>query len=243
MSTHPHWDYIDYPLPKDHTAPYVAKKEPSNPALRGLPIWLAAKILPKIPGLSGIFYKNAGWPGITKLSTMGDMDARYSPVVIPTGDKTTELKLPYTDPAKLSGKPVVADAKFYSVLDFHEAYKSGKTTPSAVVETLLPLIRRDIAEPSKYSRAWVDVSVDLVREAALASTERWKAGQPLGVLDGVPVGVKDEMDVKGYYKKNVGTVNNYTNPLDETSWCVALWEKEGAVLLGKLNMHGTSLES
>jgi hypothetical protein len=236
---HPNWDYTDYPLPKDHTTPYVAKKEPANPALRNLPLKIASAVLPHVPGLPGVFYKNAGWPTITKLGAIGDVDARYSPLVIPTGAQETQLAGAYTDPMLYANVTEHSEkSAFYSVHDFHQAYKNGKTTPSAVVEALLPLIRRDIATPSKYSRAWVDINFELVRAAAEASTERWKAGKPLGILDGVPVGVKDEMDVKGYYKKNLGTTNNYTNALDETSWCVALWEKEGAVLLGKMNMHG-----
>lgn len=114
--------------------------------------------------------------------------------------------------------------QFYSVLDFYDAYMFRRTTPSELVEKLLPFIRRDVEKRSKHSIAWLDTNVALVRAAAEASSERWKAGRPLGVLDGVPIGVKDEVDVKGYFKKCMGSKLDFANPLDETSWCVAKWE-------------------
>jgi Asp-tRNA(Asn)/Glu-tRNA(Gln) amidotransferase A subunit family amidase len=58
-----------------------------------------------------------------------------------------------------------------------------------------------VPKPTVYSKAWLDLNLVLIKGAAAASTERWKQGKALGVLDGVPVGVKDEVDLKGYYKK------------------------------------------
>src|SRR6478735_963390 len=90
-----------------------------------------------------------------------------------------------------------SNARYYSASDYHEMYKSGKATPLQVAEALLPLI----SKPSgKYADGWADNhgKDDLVLEAAKASTERWAAGKPLGVLDGVPIGVKDDTDVKGF---------------------------------------------
>lgn len=62
----------------------------------------------------------------------------------------------------------------------------------------MPLIRRDVEGRSVHSTAWVDSKVQIVREAAEASTRRWRDGRQLGVLDGVPFGVKDDVNVKGY---------------------------------------------
>src|SRR6185436_16237802 len=52
------------------------------------------------------------------------------------------------------------------------AYRSGARDPSAVVERALAHAR--------------------------ASSERFRRGTPLGALDGVPIVVKEEMDVAGY---------------------------------------------
>ena len=74
-------------------------------------------------------------------------------------------------------------------------------------------------------------------KVAEASTIRYKKQQPLGILDGVPFGVKDDLEVKGY-KRYIGSSHDYTEGgAKETSWCAKKLEEEGAILVGKLNMH------
>jgi Asp-tRNA(Asn)/Glu-tRNA(Gln) amidotransferase A subunit family amidase len=127
--------------------------------------------------------------------------------------------------------------RFHTIEDIHNAYKSGSLTPTQVVEALLPMIRRDVAQRGPHSTSFTESKVDLVMQAAEASTRRWKTGKPLGILDGIPFAVKDDLDVKGY-KRHVGTGHDYTEGREvETSWCVKKIEQEGAVLIGKLNMH------
>jgi Asp-tRNA(Asn)/Glu-tRNA(Gln) amidotransferase A subunit family amidase len=146
------------------------------------------------------------------------------------GSYTSATSLPRAPPN--DGRP-----RFYTIADFHDAYKSGAVTPTDIVDALLPLIRRDIAQRGPHSTAFTESKVELVRQAAETSTKRWKAGKPLGILDGVPFAVKDDLDVTGY-KRHCGTSHDYTEgrPV-ETSWCVRKVEEEGAVLIGKLNMH------
>lgn len=111
------------------------------------------------------------------------------------------------------------------------------TTPTNVVKTLLPFILRDATPTSPHATAFTETRLELVKQAAAASTRRWQAGKPLGVLDGVPFTVKDDLDVRGY-KTHIGTSRDYTEGAEvETSWCVKKVEDEGAVLIGKTNMH------
>ena len=118
---------------------------------------------------------------------------------LPHASDEAPVQTSYTDVANLRRPARGADAGgFRTVADFHDAYKSGKVTPSEVVEGILPLIRRDVEGRSAHSTAWVDSKVELVRKAAEASTKRWREGGALGVLDGVPFGVKDDVNVKGY---------------------------------------------
>ncbi len=108
-------------------------------------------------------------------------------------------------------QPKDLPGRFHSVADYHELYKSGKATPLQVIDALLPLIRRDVKEPSKYASAWIHIHPEEVLKAAKASTERWEAGKPLSILDGVPFGVKDDTDVKGYVS-TFGMKHNASEP-------------------------------
>lgn len=84
----------------------------------------------------------------------------------------------------------------WSVLDYHYAYVAGELTPTAVAKALLPLINRDVQKPHQHSTAYLQVREDLVLKAAGESTKRYAEGRFLSVLDGVPVAVKDEMDLR-----------------------------------------------
>jgi Asp-tRNA(Asn)/Glu-tRNA(Gln) amidotransferase A subunit family amidase len=131
---------------------------------------------------------------------------------------------------------------YYTVNDYHEMYKSGQATPLQVVEALLPLIKQGQEPQGLYENAWSDAdgSIELALEAAKASTERWAKGKPIGVLDGVPVGIKDDTDVKG--------LRNFTgmryipglptfDKKKESAWPVKKLQQAGAIVLGKNRMH------
>lgn len=130
----------------------------------------------------------------------------------------------------------------YTSADFHALYTSGQVTPTAVIESLLPLIQRDAQSPSEHSVAFLEVKRDLVLKAAEASTQRYKEGKPLSVLDGVPVAVKDEAEVRGY-KRTLASKLDFTGIGDESAWCVRKWEEAGALVIGKTTMHEIGLDT
>lgn len=75
------------------------------------------------------------------------------------------------------------------VMEFHSAYKSGRLTPAAVAERLIAAVAEsEAADPPL--RCLIAFDQEHLRRQAAASTERWVAGQPLSVLDGVPFAVK-----------------------------------------------------
>lgn len=125
---------------------------------------------------------------------------------------------------------------YYGVVDYHSAYRNGEYTPTAVAKAVLQLI----AHSDGHSTAFLQIREARVLEAAEASTRRYRDGAPLSVLDGVLVGVKDEVDLDGY-EKSLGSCHDFTRPGGGTSWCVKKWEEAGAVIIGKLNMHELGL--
>ncbi len=119
--------------------------------------------------------------------------------------------------------------------DFANAYRSGQTTPEEVAEKALAAITAsDGLNPPL--RAFLAPRREEVMAAARASSERWKKGRPFGLLDGVPVGIKDELDLAGY-PTTVGTRFLGTAAATEDAHAAGRLRAAGALLLGKTNMH------
>ncbi|KZP29681.1 amidase signature enzyme [Athelia psychrophila] len=234
--------FYNYPTPKYTEHPYQSPEDPKNPVVRGPALNYAASIISSVTAVQTYLWNNTGFNRLQGKPELDNVVPRYDPTVIPIEEEDA-ASAPLDTEACTNRVPSRDSAgRFYSVYDYHEAYKSHKLTPTAVVEALLPLIRRDVQSPSKHSIAWLETRVDLVQKAAEASTQRYKDGKPLGVLDGVPVAVKDEVDMKGY-KKTLGTKRDLTSKDDVTSFCVTKWEEAGAINLGKLTMHELGLDT
>ena len=122
-----------------------------------------------------------------------------------------------------------------NVSDYAQAYRQGKTTPTAVAERILKAIELS-EEGDEPFRFFIAQNRDDLLAQAEASSQRFKAGAPLGLFDGVPVGVKDELDQRGY-GTTVGTSFLGKDPVDHDATVVARLRNAGALMIGKLNMH------
>ncbi|MSP04738.1 MAG: amidase [Acetobacteraceae bacterium] len=86
--------------------------------------------------------------------------------------------------------------------------------------------------------AFIHVAADTARAAAQASDERRAAGRPLSALDGVPIAIKDNMDVFGMPTTN-GLGASWMPAADAP--VIRRLRDAGMVNLGKLNMHEAAL--
>jgi Asp-tRNA(Asn)/Glu-tRNA(Gln) amidotransferase A subunit family amidase len=124
---------------------------------------------------------------------------------------------------------------FATVFDYAKAYRDGKTTPEEVAQKLL-----DAIEASNLStpplRAVIAINREDVMKQAREATQRIKSGKPLSIFDGVPVAVKDEIDMLPY-PTTVGTSFLGKSPVKEDATVVARMRAAGALLIGKTNMH------
>lgn len=125
--------------------------------------------------------------------------------------------------------------RFPGIDDYHAAYRDGRVTPLDVAEAFLAQLAKSDREAPPL-RAFIAVRADDVLAQARASRERWRGGNPIGPFDGVPVGVKDEMDQAGY-PTTVGTSFLGRVPAAEDATPVARLRAAGAMLVGKTNMH------
>lgn len=146
-----------------------------------------------------------------------------------------EEKLYARRPDKLPGR-------YYTAADYHQLYKDGKLSPVDVVEALAPYVVRGDPKDAKreYQVAWTYGDIDAALAKAKECEARYRTGKPLGILDGVPVAVKDDCDVKGYRTcKGMPPQDGceFFNPVTKTAWPVQKLEEAGAVVVGKCAMH------
>ena len=95
-------------------------------------------------------------------------------------------------------------------------------------------------------RAFLQVTPELALEAARAVDERRAAGEPVGALAGVPVAVKDNMNLMGTRTTCASKMlEHYESPY--TATCVQRMLDAGCIPVGKTNMDefafGSSTES
>jgi aspartyl-tRNA(Asn)/glutamyl-tRNA(Gln) amidotransferase subunit A len=107
-------------------------------------------------------------------------------------------------------------------------YRRGELSPVAVVTDALARIER--FQPQ--INAFVVVDKDGALAAARAAQARWNKGEPQGLLDGVPVTIKDIIGVKGLPMRK-GSLTTSTAPETADAPAVARLREQGAVILGK----------
>ncbi|KFA47141.1 hypothetical protein S40293_09522 [Stachybotrys chartarum IBT 40293] len=229
--------FNDYPKPVQGPDTDYVSKPATNPVLRGYPLSLAATVVSSVPLLQRYYWNVAGFGTVKDLPVLDDLPTRFHPCVTPLGD--TQPMVPFTSD-HLKAKYTALAGRYYTISDYHELYKSGKATPLEVVEALLEITTR---RESQYADAWADSHGEDHRavEAARASTKRYAAGEPLGILDGVPFGVKDDLEVEGYIchlgVKYDSSVPEFFKKAEETVYAVRRLQEAGAIVLGKNRMH------
>ncbi|MDT0396811.1 amidase [Streptomyces edwardsiae] len=111
-----------------------------------------------------------------------------------------------------------------------DGYRRGEFGPVEVTRAALE--RAEAVQPEV--NAFVRLLADDALERAAASQERWRRGEPCGLLDGVPVTVKDILLLRGAPTlKGSRTIDPAAGRWDEDAPAVARLREHGAVFLGK----------
>ncbi len=171
--------------------------------------------------------------GINKLRTLTvDEPPTNFPLVTPESREAT----PAPDPEAIAQSYSPTKGYTYpSIRDYAEAYRSGRATPEDVARRVLAAIKDSDAQTPPL-RAFIAVKDEDVLAQARASAQRHKEGKPLSIFDGVPVAIKDEVDMVPY-PTTVGTSFLGQAPAQEDATVVARLRAAGALLIGKTNMH------
>lgn len=123
----------------------------------------------------------------------------------------------------------MTDLAALSATGMTAAFADGSLSP---VETLEAVEARAHASQPVLN-AFCRFDPEGALAAARASEARWKAGTPLGPLDGVPVSVKDMILTKGMATLKGSLTVDPAGPWDEDAPAVARLRAAGAVLFGK----------
>lgn len=116
--------------------------------------------------------------------------------------------------------------------EISHGYASGTLSPVEVIEGLLARI--DALEP-QY-RAFIQLDREEVLQAARDAHREIQAGRSLGPLHGVPVGIKDIIDIAGQRTSCHSKVMLDHVAAEDASVITAL-RASGAILFGKLALH------
>jgi len=115
-----------------------------------------------------------------------------------------------------------------SAADIVALYRSREISPVEVLAATLDRIDR----LDRIHNAFVIIDREGALNDARASEERWQRGEPNGLIDGLPVTVKDLIVVKGMPTRRGSHTTNPV-PSEEDGPPVARLRRQGAVFLGK----------
>ncbi|MCP5152597.1 MAG: amidase [Ectothiorhodospiraceae bacterium] len=132
----------------------------------------------------------------------------------------------------MSDRSHAYDPLTYRPLTFHDAvarFRDGTDTPRAYLERCLETV--EAREP--VVRAFAARNDEAARAAADASTARYRAGQPLSSIDGMPIGIKDLLETRDMPTQMGCEAYRGNFPRRDNAAVWAL-RQAGAVVLGKL---------
>lgn len=131
----------------------------------------------------------------------------------------------------MSNQTLKYDPRTYKGRTFHNArnaFANGTDTPIAYLERCLEVI----AEKEPQIKAFASLNEKSARDAAETSTKRWKEGNPLSAIDGMPVGIKDLLETKDM-PTEMGCAALKGNFPENDNAAVWALRQSGAVIFGK----------
>jgi aspartyl-tRNA(Asn)/glutamyl-tRNA(Gln) amidotransferase subunit A len=120
------------------------------------------------------------------------------------------------------------DIAWKTATELRSLYRRGALSPVETAQAALGRIRRY----NGALNAFMVIDADGAMAQARASEARWRAGQPLSPLDGVPVTIKDTVDLKGFPTR-AGSRTSPETPAVQDCPPAARLREAGCVILGK----------
>ncbi len=126
----------------------------------------------------------------------------------------------------------MTDLRALGIAELAEGYGRRRCDPVTVVDAYLAAIEAE----DDALRSFITVAGETAQKEANESRKRWEENRPLGMLDGVPIAIKDNIDVAGLPCTAGVAAFRERVPRQDAAVITSL-RQQGAVILGKLNMH------
>ena len=174
--------------------------------------------------------ENGGIPRLRKLKF--EEEPTFFPLVIPA----EHAEFPHATPQYQPGtQPERAPLPDRLIRDYAAAYRAGSLTPLQVAERVIEAVAAS-DQTSPPMHVFIASQAEDIRRQAAESTQRLQNGTARSILEGVPVAIKDEVDMLPY-PTTVGTKFLGKQPAPANSHVAARLRAAGALLVGKTNMH------
>ena len=123
------------------------------------------------------------------------------------------------------------DPEDFGITQLHSAYQSGALKPTNLVNSLLTRIEQ--REPTV--KGWVAIAPDAHQQAGKCD-QQLTSSEPYKPLFGIPIGVKDLVDVHGLPTR-CGSRQTSSDPAEMDATAISRLREAGAIILGKTNTH------
>lgn len=123
----------------------------------------------------------------------------------------------------------VQSNRYADAIAMGESFACGASDPVQALDAAL-------SRSATVENVFTSFCSDRARREALASAARWKAGQPLSRLDGVPIAWKDLFDVAGSVTTAAASIRRHISPALLDAHSVGLLSRAGVVSVGKTNL-------
>ena len=121
---------------------------------------------------------------------------------------------------------------YKSAKELLELFERKEASPVEVIKAVLERVE----DRDKDINAFILVDEESALAQARDSEERWSHGNPKGLLDGVPISIKDMFLTKGWPTLKGSLTIDPKGPWEEDAPCVARVREHGAVIFGKTTM-------
>eukprot|EP00268_Persea_americana_P034705 TRINITY_DN3432_c0_g1_i2.p1 TRINITY_DN3432_c0_g1~~TRINITY_DN3432_c0_g1_i2.p1 ORF type:complete len:609 (-),score=117.60 TRINITY_DN3432_c0_g1_i2:444-2270(-) len=148
--------------------------------------------------------------------------------------------LPPYDPDRHWSNDSPGSFLYWTIGDYAHAYRSRHVTPLMVAEHVISVVEESNNKKPPMPFL-ISFNAEEVRKQAMASTRRFEEGNPLSVLDGIFMAIKDDIDCVPHLTRSATTWLHKSRPVNEDAVCVSRLRSCGVIFVGKANMHEMGL--